>query len=167
MARPVFEKGPITFSVTSAANLGAVNGIKELTLVEPDGTTGRIKVAVAGTFKCIGVAVGNASASDFANADTTDFWGNNVTNFHYPPNEVAVAYQGVWLLRNEGGSVIDFGDLVVVAGVTTAAGGVGKFTNAVAGAVSNVAAVVGRCVEPGGIAATSGTRGKILLGGLA
>lgn len=167
MARPVFEKGPVTFSVTNMAGLGGVNGLKELTLVEPDGTTGRIKVATAGTIKCLGVAVGNASASDFANADTADFWNNNITNFNYPPNEVAVAYQGVWLLRNEGGVAIDFGDLVVVAGTGAASGGVGKFVNAVAGAVSNVASVVGRCLEPGGIAATSGTKGKILLGGLA
>lgn len=159
MARPVFEKGPLTFSVTSMANLGDVSGIREGLLVEPDGTTGRIKLATLASATVLGVAVGNASASDFANTDTTDAWGNNVTNFHYPPNEVAVAYQGVWLLTATN-ATIPFGALVQAG----ADGKVVAWANVTAGTLSNTHVIIGRCVEPGGIAANQ--KGKILLGGV-
>ena len=151
--RPVFEKGPLTFSATTAANGGLITGGK---LVEPDGTTGRIKVAVAGSAKVLGVAVGDAAPSDMASGDTTDLWGNPVTNMTNHPNEVAVAYQGVWLLTNRGAGAIGFGDLVVAAGTAGNAGGVASR------AAEGLETVVGRCVEPGGIVA--GQKGKILLG---
>lgn len=152
--RPVFEKGPLTFSATTTANGGLIKGGQ---LVEPDGTTGRIKVAVAATTKCIGVALGDVAPSDHSNADGTDAWGNSVVNMHLHPNEVAVAYQGVFRLPNRHATTaIDFGDLVIVSGTAGNAGGVEK---RVAQALDQV---VGRCVEPGGIAA--GQPGKILLG---
>ena len=153
--RPVFEKGPITFSLTNKVGLGGANGIKEGVLVMPDGTTGRIKPTTGAVANCLGVAVGNASATDFSNADTLDDWGNNVTNFNYPPNEVAVAYQGVWLLTAAG--AVAFGELV-----TAAANG----QVAANGAGTNALVIVGRCVEPNGISG-AGAKGKILLGGLA
>ena len=147
--RPVFEHGPITYRATTAANGGLIKGGQ---LVEPDGTTGRVKVAGAASAAVLGVATGDASASDFTNADTTDSWGNPVVNAQHPPNEVAVAYQGVWKLEATG--AIAFGALVV---------------SAANGTVATVAAntfdkVIGRCVEPGGIA--NGAKGKILLGGV-
>lgn len=153
--RPVFEKGPLTFAATTVANGGNIKGGQ---LVEPDGTTGRIKPATADTLKCLGVATGDVAGSDFGNADTTDAWGNTVVNAQHPPNEVAVAYQGVWRLKASG--AIAFGDLVACA----AAGDVKTFAEAAAASVSNTGTVIGRCVEPGGIA--SGARGKILLGGV-
>ena len=152
--RPVFEKGPITFSLTNKAGLGGLNGIKEGVLVEPDtANSGRIKPTGAGSPKVLGVAIGNASASDFLNTDTTDDWGNNVTNFNYPPNEVAVAYQGVWLLTASAN--ILFGELVISAANGQVAPN---------GAGTNALVVIGRCVEPNGI--TAGNKGKILLGGV-
>lgn len=147
--RPVFEKGPLTFSATTVANGGNIKGGQ---LVEPDGTTGRIKPATAASTKCLGVATGDVAASDYSNADTTDPWANTVVNAQHPPNEVAVAYQGVWRLKASG--AIAFGDLVICA----AAGDVATVGAAAFGAV------IGRCVEPGGIA--NGARGKILLGGV-
>lgn len=144
--RPVFEKGPLTFS----ANVNITGG----QLVEPDGTTGRIKPAVADSAVCLGVALGDASAVNFANADTTDAWGNPVVNAQYPPNEVAVAYQGVYRLKNGSGSTIAFGALV-------ASNGSGDVKALGAGVFGTV---IGRCVEPAGIAA--GAKGKILLGGV-
>lgn len=148
--RPVFEKGPITYLATTIANGGNITGGQ---LVEPDGTTGKIKVATADSAACLGVATGNASASDFSNADTTDTWGNTVVNAQFPPNEVAVAYQGVWKLTATG--AIAFGALVAcAANGTVKTIGAGVFGT-----------VVGRCVEPGGIAGAA--KGKILLGGFA
>lgn len=147
--RPVFEKGPLTFAATIAANGGNIIGGQ---LVEPDGTTGRIKPAVADSAKCLGVATGDASAFDFTNAETTDTWGHPVVNAQHPPNEVAVAYQGVWRLTATG--AVAFGDLVACA----AAGTVKTIGAGVFGTV------IGRCVEPGGIA--NGAKGKILLGGV-
>jgi hypothetical protein len=147
-AQLVFEKGPLTFSATVTANAGLIRGGQ---LVEPDGTTGRIRVAQLDSTSCLGVAMGDASPSDFANADTADSWGNTVTNFHYPPNEVAVAYQGVFRLTATN-ATIAFGALV-------SCGAAGTVKTIGAGAFG---LVVGRCVEPGGIAAL-GT-GKILLG---
>jgi hypothetical protein len=148
--RPVFEKGPITYLATTVANGGNITGG---TLVEPDGTTGKIKTCTADSAACLGVATGNASASDFSNADTTDTWGNTVVNAQFPPNEVAVAYQGVWKLTATG--AIAFGALVAAAANGTVKTiGAGVFGT-----------VIGRCVEPGGI--TGGAKGKILLGGFA
>lgn len=142
--RPVFEHGPLSFS----ANVNIIGG----QLVEPDAATGRIKPAAADSAKCLGVAVGDAAGVAFTNTDTTDAWGNNITNFHYPPNEVAVAYQGVWRLKASG--AIAFGDLVACAAN-------GEVKTLGAGAFGTV---IGRCVEPGGIA--GGAFGKILLGGV-
>lgn len=148
---PTFDKGPLTFSATTVANGGNIKGGS---LVEPDGTTQRIKPASASSKVCLGVAMGDASASDFANADTTDTWGHTVVNAQYPPNETAVAFQGVWKLKNAasgtGFGPIAFGQLVRCAanGEVMPMGGADTFDM-----------VVGRCVEPGGIAA--GARGKI------
>jgi hypothetical protein len=148
--RPVFEKGPLTFAATTTANGGTISGGK---FVIPDGTTGRIRVCnAAGATNVIGLATGDAAPSDYSNADTADPWGNPVVNAQFPPNEVAVAYQGVWRVRNSSGATIPFGALVVASAVGEAQ----------ARAAETMDAVVGKCVEPGGIAA--GARGKILLG---
>lgn len=148
---PVFKDGsPLTYSATTIANGGNIKGGM---LVEPDGSTGRIKPATAGTTKCLGVAMNDMAASDYATADTTDTWGNTIANMNpFPPNEGAVAYKGVFRLKAAG--AIAFGDLVQCAAngevVTIGAGAFGT--------------VIGRCVEPAGIA--NGARGKILLGGV-
>lgn len=137
-----FDKGPLTFS----ANVNILGGM----VVEPDGTTGRIKPATAASTKCIGVALGDAAAYNYAPADSTDAWGNSIANMNpFPPNETAVAFQGVMKLKAAG--AIAFGDLVIAAANGEVATiGAGTF-----------AQVIGRCVEPGGIA--SGARGKINL----
>jgi hypothetical protein len=154
--RPVFEKGPLTFHATVADNGG---NIRAGQLVMPDGDTGKIMPTTGAVPDCLGVALGDASASDFAVSNQTDAWGR-VTVDHglQPPNEVAVAYQGVWRLTVEGN--VGFGDLVT----SGADGVVVAFANAAAGSASNTGTVVGRCVEPGGIA--DGEQGKILLGGV-
>lgn len=149
---PVFDKGPLTFPATTIANGGNLKGG---TLVEPDAATGRVKPTGAATALCLGVALGDASASDFANTDTTDTWGNTVVNAMYPPNEVAVAYQGVFALKVAATSAaVPFGALV-----KTAANGEVTLHSTTAAATFDV--IIGRCVEPLGIA--PGARGKINL----
>jgi hypothetical protein len=147
-----FDKGPLTCSATTVANGGNIKG---MSLVEPDGTTGRIKPASAASAVCLGVALGDASASDFANADTTDTWGNTVVNATYPPNEVAVAFQGVFKLKVAATSAtVPFGALVKCAAN-------GEVTLHSTGSAATFDVIIGRCVEPLGIAA--GARGKINL----
>jgi hypothetical protein len=149
---PVFDKGPLTFSATTTANGGNIKGGM---MVEPDGTTGRIKPATANSIACLGVAEGDASASDYAAADTADTWGNVIVNPMYPPNEVAVAYQGVFVLKVAAATAtVNMGDLVKCAAN-------GELQIHSQGGAATFNMIVGRCVEPGGIAA--GARGKINL----
>lgn len=149
---PTFDKGPLTFPATTIANGGNIKGGS---LVEPDGTTGKIKPATANSAACLGVALGDASASDFSNADTTDTWGNTVVNATYPPNETAVAFQGVFKLKVAAATAtVNFGDLVKCA-----ANGEVQVHSQGGAATFNI--IIGRCVEPGGIVA--GARGKIVL----
>jgi hypothetical protein len=149
---PVFDKGPLTFSATTVANGGNIKGAQ---LVEPDGTTQRIKPASANSATCLGVALGDASASDYANVSTTDTWGNETINAQYPPNEVAVAWQGVYVLKVAAATAtVPFGALVKCA----ANGEVALHSQ---GGAATFDIIIGRCVEPGGIAA--GARGKINL----
>lgn len=145
--KPVLEQGPLSFSANVNINGGQ--------LVEPDGSApGFIKPATAATTKCLGVAIGDASGLPAPSKSSTDAWGNPVYMAQQPPNEVAVAWRGVWRLVAQG--AIAFGDYVIVGSV---AGTVASGT-----ATPNPLQVVGRCVDPAGIA--DGARGKVLLGGL-
>lgn len=149
-----FDKGPLTFS----AEVNIMGGM----LVEPftGGTAAqnaRIRPASASSLTCIGVALGDAAAATYAAADSTDPWGNVIANMNpFPPNETAVAFQGVIKLKNAasgtGFGTIAFGQLVRCA----ANGEVMPHAGA-----DTFAMVIGRCVEPGGIVA--GARGKINL----
>lgn len=149
--RPVLEQGPLTFSANVL--------IKGGQLVIPDGTTGRIKPATAKALNVLGLAIGDASAFGYTNADTTDAWDNPVVNGGmYPPNEVAVAYRGVWRVKFSG-SAVAFGQYVVAAAN-------GLFQGYTAG-TDTFDMIVGKCVEPLGVTSgniTDGTRCKVLLG---
>lgn len=149
--RPRFEKGsPLTFNANVL--------IKGGQLVEPDAATGRIKPTAANSVTCLGVALGDASAFGYTNANTTDAWGNPVVNAQFPPNEVAVAKHGVFDLKVAAATAtVPFGALVKAA----ANGEVQLHSQ---GAAATFDQIVGRCVEPGGIAA--GAEGKIRLGGV-
>lgn len=152
--RPRFEKGPITFRTTTVANGGNVKGG---TFVEFDGTTGRIKAAAADSGGVLGLAIGDAAASDFSNADTTDTWGNTIVNAQIPPNEVSVAWRGVWDVEVVG-ATLNPGALVAVG----ANGKAKPWANAAAGAASNAHTIVGRCVSEAPVAV--GQKARILLG---
>lgn len=149
---PTFDKGPLTFPATVIANGGNIKGGS---LVDVDGVTGKIKPSGANSATCLGVALGDASASDYANVDTTDTWGNTIVNPLYPPNEVAVAWQGVFKLKVAATSAtVPFGALVKCAAN-------GEVTLHSTGGAATFDIIIGRCVEPAGIAA--GARGKINL----
>lgn len=149
---PTYTGGPLTCSATTVANGGNIKGGM---LVEPDGTTGRIKPAAALSVVCLGVAMGDASASDFANADTTDTWGNTVVNAQYPPNETAVAFEGIFKLKVAAATAtVPYGALVKCA-----ANGEVQLNSQ--GAAATFDMIIGRCVEPLGIVA--GARGMINL----
>lgn len=151
--KPVFDNGPLTFAATTIANGGNIKGGS---LVEPDGTTGRIKPATANSEVCLGVALNDMAASDFAASDTTDTWGNSIANMNaLVPNEGAVAFKGVFRLKVAAATTtVPFGALVKCA----ANGEVQLHSQ---GGAATYPMIVGRCVEPGGIAA--GARGKINL----
>lgn len=146
-----FDKGPLTFS----AEVNILGG----SLVEPftGGTAAqnaRIRPASADSLTCIGVALGDAAAATYAPADSTDAWGNSIANMNpFPPNETAVAFQGVIKLKNAA-SGTGFGAIAFGGLVKCAANGEIMPLGA-----SAFGMVIGRCVEPNGIAA--GQRGKI------
>jgi hypothetical protein len=99
--------------------------------------------------------MGDASASDFANTDTTDTWGNSVVNAQYPPNETAVAFEGIFKLKVAAATAtVPFGALVKCA-----ANGEVQLNSQ--GAAATFDMIIGRCVEPLGIVA--GARGLINL----
>lgn len=140
-----FDKGPLTFA--------AHENIPGGSLVMP-AAAGRIQLTTGAVATCLGVALGDAAAYTYAPADSTDPWGNSIANMNsLVPNEVAVAYQGVFKLKAT--TAIAFGELVI-----SAAGGECNPN----GAGTNALLIIGRCVEPGGISA--GARGKVLLGGV-
>src|SRR5690242_20779159 len=99
--RPHLERGPETHLVST--NL--VGG----TLVEPDGVTGKVKPSVANSTAVLGLALGDAAATSGMQAVTQDAWGRNYGGGLNPPNEVAVAYQGSWWVKNTSGSAWTYG----------------------------------------------------------
>jgi hypothetical protein len=139
-----FEKGPLTFNVGPNSVIGG-------RLVMPDtGNPGTIIHTTLNTTKCLGVALMDAMP---LSGQTVD--GFAVTSAIVRP-DVAVATEGVYRLWAS--AAINFGDRVVA----DASGYIKAYT----AGTSTFDQIVGKCVEPGGIAAPiSGVnqRGKILL----
>lgn len=111
------------------------------TLVQLDGTTGKVKpVAAAGG---IALGVAHTDAEPASDSDTsTDSFGDSVVNLSLRPAYTAVATSGIWLLLVSG-TTLNIGDFVQA----DAAGGVKKV---VPDGTTNV---VGYVVNPGGAAA--------------
>lgn len=146
---PLFEHGPITYTVSAAVDGGQ--------LVAPDTTTGnegKVKPAGASSTSVLGVAITPAQPNTDGATGTTTY-GAPVVDASWPDNDVAVAYRGVFKLT--AAANCSFGDLLVAA----ADGQVTPYTSG----TTTYDAVVGRCVDPAGIA--SGARGKVLLGSVA
>ena len=122
---------------THLAGVNMVGG----TLVEPGtaGTAGKVVAAAANSVKVIGLAIGDAAATAGAVAQTTDAWGRPTGGGLTPPNEVAVAYNGSWWVKNTSGATWDYGDRLYpgAAGILTKTAGTGR--------------AVGICIEPAGV----------------
>jgi hypothetical protein len=119
--------GPDTYEVSAPVTGGQ--------LVEPDGTTGKVKPASANTLHCLGVALTDAEPV-----------GTNPTsplNISWAQPQVAVGYgPGTYDLVFAG--AVNFGQLVVAANngqVDLAPDDASGYT------------IVGRCVQPGNVAA--------------
>lgn len=93
--------GPETFEVNVQ-----VDG---LMLVEPDGTTGKIKPAVVDSTKWIGVALYDAMPASTTGEDTT-YTGAPRIALDVPRSEVAVAWTGEIKLKAV--AALNFGDIV-------------------------------------------------------
>lgn len=109
-------------------------------LVEPDALTGKVKVAGAATTKALGVALYSAAPQGAIQGTTS--YGEVVIDMSTLQTEVAVGWTGTYKLKATG--AIAFGDHVIAAA---------NGTVAVAGAAPDARTIVGKCVEPGGIAA--------------
>lgn len=141
---PKFESGPITYEVTAVVRGGR--------LVEPDGVTGKVKEAAAGSFKVLGVATTDAQPT--ATADTTDAFGNQVITMTHVDQYTAVGGNGrVYPVEYAANAA--FGDWLI-------AGAAGTVTPA--GIAPDARTVVGQCREPGGVVIATKSTGlaKIL-----
>lgn len=143
-AHRVTQFGPQTYAVSAAVTGGQ--------LVEPTDTTAlTVKPATANSVKVLGVAMSDANT---AASNPTD-----PLNVSWPQPEVAVAYgPGEFTLTFT--AACNFGDLVV-AGAAGAVTKLADVTTPTAGDVTGTRAVVGRCTEPGGVAAAG--PGKVRL----
>lgn len=137
---PYNKMGPDTYDVNALVP-GAV-------LVEPDATTGKVKTCTAGSVKCLGVALYSAAPQGSIQGATS--YGEVVIDMSTLQTEVAVMWQGTTRLTATG--AIAFGDPVICAA---------NGTVSVAGATPDARTVIGRCVEPAGIA--GGAQGLIRL----
>lgn len=134
------KQGPSTYTVNVAVAGGQ--------LVEFDGTTTKIKPSTAASVGILGVAL-YAAAPESSGAGTTTY-GEPVQDMSVLQSEVAVAWTGEVKLKAAG--AIAAGALVV---------GAANGEVVTAGGSPAVGTIVGRCVEPGGIA--SGALGMIRL----
>lgn len=127
---PRLKEGPVTFQVNATVKGGQ--------LVEPDGTTGRVKPTAGASSTVLGVALTDAEPT--SNAAPTD-----PVTMVWPPADVAVA-RGCDIKLTYSGAAA-FGELIKsAAGGQVAALGAGTFDQA-----------IGRCTEPGGVSGAGAT----------
>jgi hypothetical protein len=127
------QHGPDTFEV----NVAVTGGM----LVEPDGTTGKVKPAGAGSLKVLGVAA----------TDALPAGSDNPLNFAVARPFTAVYYTSVDIKVTYTNAATFGAKLIAAAN--------GQVTPA--GATPDSASIVGICTEPGGVAA--GAKGRIRL----
>jgi hypothetical protein len=157
---PVYELGPITF------NIAASNIVLGGNVVMIDPTNAGYVVAAKGTSAGVGsITVLGVSLTDgvgpSVSENSTDPLGNNILALTQYPNDCSVALYGVFNLVFAG--ACNFGELVRTVDGTTAgqttAGQVYPYTN---NSTTTYDQIVGRCVQPAGVA--SGGTGMVLIG---
>lgn len=128
---PKFERGPVTYEVNAVVRGGR--------LVEPDGTTKKVKEATAGTTKCLGVATKDAKPRG-STTGTDEFGNDTITMVNVTEFTAVGGSNAIYPVTYSANA--SFGDMLVV----TANG-----TVAPAGAAPDSRTVVGQCREPGGV----------------
>lgn len=129
-----YERGPATYEVSVAVAGGL--------LVEPDGTTGKVKLGTAGSLKILGVALQDGQP-DGSNPVSP------ILDVGWPQKEIAVGYGDLDVDLTYTANCA-FGTLLVAA----AAGKVTPYTPSGGGA-STFDQIVGRCTETGGVLANA------------
>lgn len=141
---PVYEHGPVTFEVS----VNVTGGL----LVEPDtANAGMVHLAGAASAICLGVATKDSVPASASQNSTVPI---ALTAYNESPvtQYVGVANNGVWNLT--AAAAVAFGQLVKCAAA-------GTVTPYVQGTDTNPSLIIGRCVEPLGIA--SAGKGQIML----
>jgi hypothetical protein len=100
--------GPETYEVNTG-----VTGVTGGLLVEPDSTTGKVKLAANESDVWLGVALYDAQPAGTSGEGTSN--GFFALNAAVPQPEVAVAWHGVHKLKNSAAGALAFGALVVTA----------------------------------------------------
>lgn len=132
------ESGPLTFHASQPVSGGQ--------LVAVDGSTGKVAPATASSTNVLGVALTDARPYVESEVYGTTPYGAHTLDASVPPDDVAVAYQGVIEIETTG--ALTFGQLVQP-------GADGKVAPHASGVV------VGRCVSADGV--VSGGRAAVLL----
>lgn len=130
---PYMNDGPATFAVNAAVTGGM--------LVEPDSTTGKIKPCTAGSGKCIGVALTDASPS--GSGSNTDFSTNRPTVAVQRGADCRVTYAAT-----------------AAFGAKLKAAASGQVTPWITG-TDAADLMVGQCMEPAGVASGAVARAWI------
>jgi hypothetical protein len=131
----VTKGGPRSYVVVAGQTVTAG------TFVEGATTGGRIRTAVAGSTRVLGVALQDAIAPEQLVTTATNNGGRPVLNMTTLPQNVAVAYGGVEV-NVVFSAAVGFGEAVVV----TAGGQAGP-----APATPDARTIVGRCTSPNGV----------------
>lgn len=129
--------GPETYEVNTG-----VTGVTGGLLVEFDGTTGKIKLAVVDSTAWLGVALYDAQPVGTTGSTTT--WGYTTVDTSVPQPQVAVAWHGTLKLKNSSAGALNPGVLVYPAANGEVKGAVGG--RAVGQVVQPTAAVAGALV---------------------
>lgn len=133
---PRFKHGPVTYDVNVAVKGGQ--------LVEPDGTTGKVKPATAGSAKVLGASYTDGKPE--TNPVGTDADGFPIVNVNGLPSQVTVD-DNCWIQVTYAANAA-FGDMLIAAAN-------GQVTPA--GATPDARTLVGYCAEPAGV--TAGAKG--------
>lgn len=147
---PVYEKGPITFTVGGSnvvmgGQVVMVDTVNTGSVVAAKGTG-----ASHGSLTVIGVALDDAIGPS-ASQNATDPLGNAITSIHQYPNVTTVLIVGVVRLVYQ--AACTFGTLVRTVDSAGTAGQVAAYT----GGSTTYDEIIGRCIEPLGVSGAGQT----------
>jgi hypothetical protein len=92
VSQPKIRFGPSTYQVSDAGN---INGRR---MVEFDGTTGKVKLAVADSAKWLGVSGHPGTPGGLGDGSSTNWAGDAAFSYNAYPGEIPVQWTGEFLL---------------------------------------------------------------------